>query len=116
MELEKLVIELEEKETPELFRFTYRIGKIFSKVSRCWKCYGNHHGLRGFNIIKTGMSSPYNLAPLCYTCSLEEYNAEDSSQIKHLLWETREYLDRIGYEPNKDDLKFLKKYNKYYAT
>jgi hypothetical protein len=61
-------------------------------------------------------NSPYNAVPLN---NFKDHQPEGrrnmlplSSQImiSKYLKKTKKYLDGIGYKPNEDDLKFLKKY------
>ena len=64
--------------------------------------------------------SPYNAAPLN---NFLDHQPEGRSNLpaihseevrKKYLQRTKKYLDRIGYQPTKNDLEFLNKYHEYY--
>jgi len=86
----------------------------------CWEC-GQNSWDCGHHILGRESRSPYNFAPLHNgKCHLNRNSCIGAGDIHTFytrslyLKKTRMFLNKIGYHPNMEDLKFLEKYAKYY--
>jgi len=88
---------------------------LFIDNYSCWECGRSDLGLEPHHILKRISNSPFNLVPLCYNCHKISNIHSPEKQEKYLK-KTYDYLIKINYKLNKNDLKFLKKYGQDYKN
>jgi len=102
--------------------FTSKTRELFDQWGYAdrWECWLNNADCLQ-HILWRVSNSPYNAAPLNnFECHQPEGRKwllaiHSEEQQKKYLIKTKDYLDDIGYKPNKKDLEFLDKYKKLYA-